>query len=105
MIFTDRIVVRVVHSVCCVCVCGYCVSTDLQAVARHFGHLERIAYLPVDGRRRSRSRDKHTRVIQIQIQIFIDSLAAESRITCYEQKCLKAINMTHNKSIGTDTHT
>jgi len=32
------------------------------------------------------------------IQIFIDTLAAESRITCYEQKCLKAINMTHNKS-------
>jgi len=34
--------------------------------------------------------------IQIQIQIFIDTLA---------QKCLKATNMTHNKSIGTDTHT
>jgi len=32
----------------------------------------------------------------IQIQIFIDTLA---------QKCLKATNMTHNKSIGTDTHT
>jgi len=42
---------------------------------------------------------------QIQIQIFIDTLAAESRITCYEQKCLKATNMTHNKSIGIDTHT
>jgi len=43
--------------------------------------------------------------IQIQIQIFIDTLAAESRITCYEQKCLKTTKMTHNKSIGTDTHT
>jgi len=43
--------------------------------------------------------------LQIQIQIFIDTLAAESRITCYEQKCLKATDMTHNKSIGTDTHT
>jgi len=37
--------------------------------------------------------------------MFIDTLAAESRITCYEQKCLKATNMTHNKSIGTDTYT
>jgi len=27
----------------------------------------------------------------IQIQIYIDTLAAESRITCYEQKCLKAV--------------
>ena len=39
------------------------------------------------------------------INLFIDTLAAESRITCYEQKCLKATNMTHNKSICTDIHT
>ena len=32
-------------------------------------------------------------------------LRLESRITCYEQKCLKVTKMTHNKSSGTDTDT
>jgi len=43
-------------------------SPNFQAVARHFGRLERMAYLPVDGQRRSRSRGNHTREVSYAIQ-------------------------------------
>ena len=41
--------------------------------------------------------------LRYRYRYLLTLLWLESRITCYEQKCLKATNMTHNKSGGKES--